>query len=197
MRPIHFAAGHLHGDKVPMLNTLIDLGADIHAQALNKAWNPRENGFRKPIQLEGCYHPAAQATLVLAGADTSGLDEYQLKNINSAIRTLCVRQYARAMVAGMEQAGLQVRPGKKRPLRTLKQISALSPEKIIVPFFAFLPGLCKSVGSLLLRFYNRGIFVHTRSFPCSLQTTHRPLHLLRCRNSTPSSASRRHDRIHV
>ena len=168
MRPIHFA---VKGKSVPMLNTLIDLGADIDAKALDKAWNPRENGFKKPIQLAD--RPEAQATLALAGADLTGLAEHKQKEINSAIRDLCAREYARAFLAGMQQAGPQ-QSGKKVRVKTLKQIGAMSPAKALVPFFARLPGLCKVVGGLLVRFYNRGILCITQHPPHLLRTPFTP-----------------------
>ena len=154
-----------------MLNTLIDLGADVDAQALNKAWNSRENGFKKPIQLAS--GGAARATLALAGADLTGLPEYKQEKINSAIRDLCMRQYARAFLAGMQQAGPQ-QSGKKKSVKSFKQICAMSPAKVLVPFFAFLPGLCKTVGGLLLRFYNRGIFFIALHLTLPLPTSFTP-----------------------
>ena len=69
---------------------------------------------------------------------------------------------ARAFLAGMQQAGPQ-QSGKKIRVKTLKQIGAMSPAKALVPFFTRLPGLCKTVGGLLVRFYNRGIRIYYAS----------------------------------
>ena len=136
-----------------MLELLVDLGADVEAQALDKAWDPRNNSFNTPIQLAW---DSAQMILALAGGDTSRLSASARESVNDGIRALCVRQYARAMLAGKDRAGRLQSGEKKKGCQTLRQISAMAPQKVIAPFFARLPGLCKTVGGLLLRYYNRG-----------------------------------------